>query len=58
MHNPNAVSVITSKRITCVSNVVDITGNEKYISTDRHKFIGEDNIKIDARRTRCRETDS
>ena len=58
MYNPNAVSVITSRRITCVSNVVDITGNEKYISTYKHKLIGEDNIKIDARRTRFKEMDS
>jgi len=41
-----------------VNNAVDITGNEKYISTDRHKLRGEDNIKFDARRTRCKETDS
>jgi hypothetical protein len=57
MWKPNAVIVITSKRITRVSNAVDITGNEKHISTDRHKLIVEDNIKIDARR-RCKETDS
>jgi hypothetical protein len=41
-----------------VNNAVDIKGNEKYISTDRHKLIEEDNIKIDARRTSFKEIDS
>jgi hypothetical protein len=55
MFNPNAATAVTSKRITCTSNAIDITGDEKYISTYRHKLIGGDNIKIDARRTRCEE---